>query len=91
MASFQLVQLHSEREPTIIIDNVDKNIRPSFQRVDRQTRSLHYCHTLAIKDRINLTQFSDISCTDPVKFTNFLPDTQDLNLLKKIFKFFYVG
>ena len=50
--------------------------------MDRQTRSLHYCHTLAIKDRI--TQFPDISCTDPVKFTNFLPDTQDLNLKKDI-------
>ena len=56
--------------------------------MDRQTRSLHYCHTLAIKDRINLTQFCDISCTDPVKFTNFLPDTQDLNLLKKDIQIF---
>ena len=75
----------------LIIDNVDKNIRPYFQRVDRQTRSLHYCHTLAIKDRIDRSDFSDVSCNDTVQYSDILPNAQDLNLLKKSFKYSYVG
>ena len=29
----------------IVGDNIDKNIRPSFQRVSHQTKSLHYFHS----------------------------------------------
>ena len=50
----------------LVIDNVDKNIHPSFQRVDRQTQSLHYCHTIAIKDRIYLSEYSEVSCNNLV-------------------------
>ena len=32
---------------TIVIDNLDKNIRRSFQRIDFQTRSLHICNAYA--------------------------------------------
>lgn len=45
----------------IVGDNIDKNIRPSFQRVNHQTVSLHYFHSCAVSDRINLLSLSDIA------------------------------
>lgn len=42
-------------------DNVDKNVRPSYQRSDRQTESLHYFHVLAVSDRIDFPSLSDIA------------------------------
>ena len=41
----------------VVKDNFDKNIRPSFQRINRQTLSTHYCHVYAVKDHINLSSF----------------------------------
>jgi len=35
-------------------DNIDKNFRPTFQRHDNKTTSLH-----AVKDRIDCSAFSD--------------------------------
>ena len=67
----------------LVIDNVDKNIRPTFQRIDRQTQSVHYCHTIAIQDRIDLSEYSEVSCNNLVNFSDFLPNTQDLELIKK--------
>ena len=67
----------------LVIDNVDKNIRPSFQRIDRQTQSLHYCHTIAVKDRIDLSEYSEVSCNNLVTFSDFLPNAQDLRLIKR--------
>lgn len=37
----------------IVGDNIDKNITPSFQRLDHQTKSVHYFHAFAVKDRID--------------------------------------
>jgi len=36
----------------IVGDNIDKNLRRSYQRCDRQTVSLHYFHSCAVGDRI---------------------------------------
>ena len=70
----------------LVIDNVNKNIRPTFQRIDRQTQSLHYCHTIAIKDRIDLSKYSELSCSNLLKISDFLPNAQDLKLIKKDFQ-----
>ena len=43
----------------IVGDNIDKNVRPSYQRLDHQTQSLHHFHSFAVRDRINLTAYSD--------------------------------
>ena len=43
----------------IVSDNIDKNIQPSHQRLDRQTQSLHYFHSFAVRDRIDLSAYSD--------------------------------
>jgi len=34
----------------IVMDNIDKNFRPSYQRVDHQTKSLQCVHMFASKD-----------------------------------------
>jgi len=66
----------------LVMDNVDKNLRPSFQRVDRQTASLHYVHIYAVKDRIDLSSLSDrfpVSVT--VKPSDILPTSSDLSMV----------
>jgi len=71
----------------ITIDNVDKNFRPSFQRVHHQTKSLHCVHMYATKDRLDLSHFSN---TPPRNVTitqgDILPSDSDLCNLKEHFK-----
>ena len=43
----------------IIGENIDKDIKPRDMRADHRTRSLHYFHTYAVKDRIELDKYSD--------------------------------
>ena len=43
----------------IVGDNLDKNFRPSHQRVDRHTQSLHIFHSCAIKNRVDVSSLSD--------------------------------
>ena len=41
-------------------DNVDKNIRPSYQRMEHHRgQSLHYFHGYALRDRVDLSNYSD--------------------------------
>ena len=40
-------------------DNVDKNVRPTFQRSNHHTQSLHHFHSYAVKDRVNLSGSSE--------------------------------
>ena len=43
----------------IVGDNIDKNIRPSYQRQDRTTQSLHYFHSYAVLNRLDTSGLSD--------------------------------
>ena len=43
----------------IIGDNIDKNIKPRYYRSNKQVCSLHYYHSYALKDRIDLSAMSD--------------------------------
>ena len=45
----------------IVGDNIDKNVRPSYQRHDHQMKSFHHFHSYAVRDRIDLTCSSNIS------------------------------
>ena len=45
----------------VVGDNIDKNIRPSFHRLQHQTQSLHYFHCYAVKDRVDLSDLPDAS------------------------------
>ena len=43
-------------EPSYIIvgDNIDKNVSPRYMRIDNQVKSLHYWHSYAVHDRIDV-------------------------------------
>ena len=45
----------------LVIDNLDKNIKPEAgnMRINYQTKSLHYTHIYAVKDRIDFTDYDD--------------------------------
>lgn len=45
-------------------DNADWNVTPSFIRTDCQTQSVHYFHSYAVRDRIDLSSLSDIQLTN---------------------------
>lgn len=68
----------------LVGDNIDKNIRPSFQRIDKTTRSLHHFHVYAVLDRVDFSGLSDTTPTttvvDPL---SLLPSNNDIARLKQ--------
>ena len=57
-------------------------------RLDRQTKSKHYFNTYAVKDRVDLSQYSsfhDKPISDQIDATDILPSTSDECSLKKNF------
>ena len=44
----------------IVGDNLDKNVRPSFQSFDWQTKSFHHFHSFAVRDRIDFSSASTV-------------------------------
>ena len=59
-------------------DNIDKNVRPSFSRLDKNTKSLHCFHHYAVLDRINLSSFSDVTPNTPVDANKLLINHNDV-------------
>jgi L1 cell adhesion molecule like protein len=37
----------------VVGDNIDKNVKPRYMRLDKRTQSLHYFNAYAIKDRVD--------------------------------------
>ena len=70
----------------IVEDNINKNFRPSYQRQDRQTKSLHYFHAYAVKNRVDISSLSDARPAAVITPENFLPTQSDLNKLLKDFE-----
>ena len=64
-------------------DNIDKNVKPLFQRHENKGQSLHHFHGYAVKDRVDLSCLSDRrptpSTPDP---SVFLPSHSDMSSLK---------
>ena len=58
----------------MIVDNLDKSINPTFQRLDRRSQLLHFVQVYAVLDRVD---FSGLSDSEPV----MLPDVNPLSLL----------
>ena len=61
-----------------VIDNIDFNVRRSFQRIDRSTRSYHFCHAYAVRNRINTSILSDGPPSGVLTCDAILPSKDDL-------------
>ena len=59
-------------------DNIDKTIRPSFQRYDNRTNSLHYFHYYALLDRLDLSICSESSPTNALNLQQLLVSQDDI-------------
>lgn len=70
----------------IVGDNIDKNIRPSFQREDRKTQSLHYFHSYAFKNRIDISSLSDTPAVTEISPESILPSRSDFQKLLNDFE-----
>ncbi|XP_062512946.1 uncharacterized protein LOC134188769 isoform X2 [Corticium candelabrum] len=71
----------------IVGDNIDKNVRPSNQRVDHQTRSYHYFHSFALLDRIDLSISSNRAPnTFNLTIDDFLINSHDIMQLERDFE-----
>ena len=70
----------------IVGDNIDKNVRQSFQRMDMTTQSLHYFHSYAVKDRINTTAMSDEPHAQRTNAESLLPSAADLEHVLEDFR-----
>ena len=68
----------------IVGDNLDLTIHPRNQTIQNQTKSLHYFHSYAVQDRINLSGFSNI-CSNIAPFSmnlhSLLPSNEDKEAL----------
>ena len=68
----------------IVGDNIDKNVHRSFQRIEMQTQSLHYFHCYAVRDRIDLSGYSDCPPQRPViESTTLLPSSCDITKVRQ--------
>ena len=47
----------------VVGDNIDKTIRPSFERIDHHSISLHYYHSYAVLNRVDLSGLDDVQCS----------------------------
>jgi len=69
----------------IVGDNIDKNVRPSFQRVDR-TESWHCFHSYAVCNRIDVSKLKDGVPSGEVSSASVLPNMTDLQGILKDFQ-----
>ena len=70
----------------IVGDNIDKNVRPSFQREDSKTQSLHYFHSYAVKNRVDISSLSDTPSSSMISPDKILPSAMDFQALIKDFQ-----
>ena len=64
----------------LVGDNIDKTMKPRNMTGEHQTRSLHYFHVYALRDRIDLSDFSSEVPTPDISKMNMedlLPSTDD--------------
>ena len=68
----------------MVFDNIDMNVKPRHMTSDRQTRSLHYVQSYAVKDRVNYDNLSNELPTEVCVF-DILPTNEDYEFLKRNF------
>ena len=69
----------------IVGDNIDKNFRWTFQRIDYQTRSFHFFHSYAVLDRVDLKGVSDLPQPGVIEVKKVLPSEAEVQELKHVF------
>ena len=69
----------------IVVDNIDKNVKPRNMQIDAQTKSLHYVQTYSVKNRIDFGKLSDVRPTGEQSLYDLLPTTKDYEKLKESF------
>ena len=72
----------------LVIDNIDMNVRPSEQRVDRTTSSYHFCHAFALQNRVNSTLLEDSPPSGVLSLDQILPSQKDLDIIMEEFQVF---
>ena len=68
------------------MDNIDLNIRRSFQCVDRSTQSYHFCHAYGVRNRINTSVLSDGPPSGVLSYDAILSSEDDLKRVTDDFK-----
>ena len=61
-------------------DNIDKNVTPRHMTMDSQTKSLHYFHVYGVRDRIDLSSYSNdkqVPDVSSIQLSNLLPTKSD--------------
>ena len=69
----------------IVGDNIDKNVKPRNMTSEHQIRSLHYFHSYAVRDRIDLSSYSSkppVPDLGEMKFECLLPSADDAAVLE---------
>ena len=63
----------------IVGDNIDKNVRPRHETLERRGQSLHYFNCYAVLDRVNLSDYSDEPRAGPstLDIDDILPSEDD--------------
>lgn len=72
----------------LVGDNIDKNVRPRDMRTDHQGKSLHYFHTYAVRDHVDLSDVSDVPMSPDLSTINLfdlLPTSADHEVLLQNF------
>ena len=69
----------------MVIDNIDKTVKPRHQTIDAQSQSLHYVQVYAMKDRIDFSQLSKTAPSPGRSIYDILPTTSDYQKLKDNF------
>ena len=69
----------------LVIDNIDKTVHLRYQRVDAQSKSLHYIQVYAVKDWVDFSKLSNSPPPDGQSVYNVLPTMSDYQVLKDNF------
>jgi len=62
------------------------NVRRSFQRINRSTESMHFCHAYAVLNRFDTSGLEDGAPSGVLSCEVILPDLSDLKLIMNDFK-----
>ena len=64
----------------IVGDNIDKSVKPRHETSQDHTKSLHYFHSFAVRDRQDVTHIEDFPCLpdkDNIDVNIILPSEED--------------